>query len=239
MKRVIRFVGRVVVVAIVAVFSVSSFVSITRTSVDFWQYSYAILSAIVLLFGLFEVVQAVRELAPSLVAAHAYIISDRFIINTWHAKRRIRRFQKYLSSGLFADKSAKVIGDIALYWNLKDAVRALENAAVRTISPEEVINPCLYTIGRIVWEKEHPDQSLSRDCFRALGRLLKKGNKLASASAFTVGKILRKSTNMQIRRQIKIFILKGIDAKAELPRMEMVKLKRAYEKEHRISWETV
>lgn len=111
-----------------------------------------------------------------------------------------------LIHGQEADASAKRLGDVAIDENNKEAVNALWKVILETNNLPMIIDPCAFTIGKILWEPIEVIKEIEDKCFDIFKESLNKSTLIVQKFAYTVGEVVLKTRNDRIRQRAKEFI---------------------------------
>ena len=104
-----------------------------------------------------------------------------------------------------AETSAKQLGDIAITYNDKEAVRALWRAICQTDKLTVIIDHCAYTIGRIM--RETSDQTLEDVGFDILNQSIETNSELiVDKFAYTIGEVILKTRKDQTKQRAWQFV---------------------------------
>jgi hypothetical protein len=113
-----------------------------------------------------------------------------------------------LLNGREADSAAKRLGDIAIEHESKQAVRALWESICGTHNLPAIIDPCAYTIGRIVWEPLEPSFEIEDVCFEIFKKSRRTGSELIiDKFAFTVGEVVLRAKTARVRQRAREFVI--------------------------------
>lgn len=127
--------------------------------------------------------------------------------NIFEVKNKISQFKANLIDGRNINISAKSLGDTAIKHNDTKSVYALWEAISETHNLPKIIDPCAYTLGRIVWEPAELTSEMEDSCFEIFKKSINTDSELIiDKFAFTIGEIVLRSRNERIRRRAKEFV---------------------------------
>lgn len=117
-----------------------------------------------------------------------------------------RQAEVNLIAGKEAEASAKQLGDIALTHNDTEALRALWRAICQTNHLAVIVDHCVYTIGRVIWET--PDQTLEDVGFDIINQSLEtNAGLIIDKFAYIIGEIILRTTKDKTRRRAWQFVI--------------------------------
>lgn len=110
-----------------------------------------------------------------------------------------------LIGGQAADLSARTLGDLAIAHKDKEAVLALWQAILDTNHLASIIDPCAYTVGRIVWEGADATlEDVAFDIFRQSTGT--KTDLIVDKFAYVLGDVFLKAGRAATRQRARAFI---------------------------------
>ena len=117
----------------------------------------------------------------------------------------IRQCEINLVKGKDADTSARTLGDIAIEHRAQVALLALWAAVCKTSDLRSIIDPCAYTVGRVV--RESSDATLEDICFEIFSKSVVSGSELiVDKFAYTVGEVALRATSNKTRQRSREFV---------------------------------
>lgn len=117
----------------------------------------------------------------------------------------IQQCKTNLLKGKDADTSARRLGDIAIEHRDQAALLALWEAICETSDLRTIIDPCAYTVGRIV--RESADAALEDIGFGIFSNSVTSESELiVDKSAYTVGEVTLRATRARTRQRSRDFV---------------------------------
>ena len=117
----------------------------------------------------------------------------------------IRQCKTNLLKGKDADTSARRLGDIAIEHRDQAALLALWEAICETSDLRTIIDPCAYTVGRVV--RESSDDTLEDISFGIFSNSVVSGSELiVDKFAYTIGEVALRAARSKTRQRSKEFI---------------------------------
>jgi hypothetical protein len=110
-----------------------------------------------------------------------------------------------LIDGTDADISARTLGDIAIERKDRKALLALWEAICETNHLAAIIDPCAYTVGRIVWETLDPTlEDIGFDIFsKSIGT---RSELIVDKFAYIVGEVVLRTRKDKTRQRARKFV---------------------------------
>jgi len=115
------------------------------------------------------------------------------------------QYETDLIAGRNVDAAAKRLGDIAIAYNIQEALLILWEAIQETHNLPAIIDACAYTIGRIIWETA--DLTLEEVGFDLLDKSVRTNSELIiDKFAYTVGQIILETGKDKTRQRACQFV---------------------------------
>lgn len=110
-----------------------------------------------------------------------------------------------LIAGQDADSSAKKLGDIAINYKNKMALSSLWEAIEKTRNLTTIIDPCAYTVARIIWEGADPElEDMGFDIFAK--SVLTRTDLIIDKFAYAMGDVALKTSSNETQQRAWNFI---------------------------------
>ena len=120
-------------------------------------------------------------------------------------KERIQRCKTNLLKGQETNFSARTLGDLAIQHHKREAIAALWEAICETKYLAIIIDPCAYTVGRIVWQTQ--DSVLEDIGFNIFNKsTMTKFELILDKFAYIVGEVFLKTGKGKTRQRAWNFI---------------------------------
>jgi hypothetical protein len=117
----------------------------------------------------------------------------------------VQQCKANLLNGKDADTSARTLGDIAIKRKDQAALRALWEVICETSDLRAIIDPCAYTVGRVV--RESPDSTLEDIGFDIFNNsVLARSEPIVDKFAYTVGEVALRATRSKTRQRAREFV---------------------------------
>jgi hypothetical protein len=117
----------------------------------------------------------------------------------------IQQYKTNLINARDADRSAKTLGDIAIRDNDHQALLALWESISQTRHLAAIVDPCAYTVGRVVWGTQ--DATLEDIGFDLFSKsVASRSDLIVDKFAYIVGEVVLRTNKAHTRQRARRFI---------------------------------